>query len=115
MDAADDVVDKESDMSSDTENDDDDESSEGGEEDEEESDEEDDYSDDDSFVTSNEDADRDEKEEVTLSYSKVFKGEDEGYEEEDIDDPLSIDEQITQPAAPEVDFSVGGYVATGDM
>jgi hypothetical protein len=115
LDTADEAVNHESDLSSDTE---DEEEEESGEEEEEEEDEsEDDYSDDDSFVTSNEDAERDEKEEVVRSYSNIF--DEEGYEEEDVDDTAIMDEDteissIAQPA--QVDLSIGGYVAgTGDM
>jgi hypothetical protein len=98
MDKVDTVVDNESDLSSDTDEDcSDDErsgSEEGGEE-EEESDEDDDYSDDDSFVTSNEDADRGERDEVLESYCNVFDADEEHY-----------------PEAVE-DVSIGGPAITG--
>jgi hypothetical protein len=120
MECADAVVDNESDLSSDTEEDDDEEdgeeeeeSCEEEEEEEEESDEEDDYSDDDSFVTSNEDADRDERDEILTSYRKVFgeDGEDADNEEGGGVGPDLQDGQFIQIQVPEVDFSVGGYVA----
>lgn len=112
MDAADKVVDNESDLSSDTEEDDeeDDDSFDSCEEEEDESEEEDDYSDDDSFVTSNEDPDREERDEIITSYSRVF-GDDEEEEEEDI--PQYPDEVAPQL---EEDLSIGGYlVGSGDM
>ena len=114
MDAADDEVDNESDLSSDTEEDEDESSEEDEGEEEEEESNEDDYSDDDSFVTSNEDAELEEREEVSRSYSKVFDGEeDDGDDEEE---PATLEEQILQPTAPEEDLSIGGYLATaGDM
>jgi hypothetical protein len=87
MDKADTVVDNESDLSSDTEEDSsDDEEQSGSEEDEEEESDEDDYSDDDSFVTSNEDADRGDRDDVLESYSSVFDA-DEEYNPEPSEDP----------------------------
>ena len=122
MDAADKDVDNESDLSSDTEEDsdeDEEESSGEEEEEEEESDEESEYSDDDSFVTSNEDADLEEREEIMRSYSKVF--DEQGYEEEDEEEQINVigdsgTESLLVARPPEEDLSVGGYVAgTGEM
>ena len=122
MDLADGVVDDESDLSSDTESDEeegDDEDSSGEEEEEEES-EEDDYSDDDSFVTSNEDVDRGDRDEVIKSYRKVFEeGDDESeYDDacDEVEDDVVVGDEAFLNQPPEVDLSVGGYVAgTGEM
>lgn len=117
LDTADEAVNHESDLSSDTEDEEEDSGEEEEEEEDEEDDSEDDYSDDDSFVTSNEDAERDEKEEVVRSYSDIFN--EEGYEEEDVDDTTILGDDavmssLAQPA--QVDLSIGGYVAgTGEM
>jgi hypothetical protein len=101
MDEVDKVVDDESDLSSDTESEDEEdfESCEE-EEEEEESDEEDDYSDDDSFVTSNEDADREERDEIFNSYERVFTGE---FQEEEEGDGM-----------PAEDLSIGGEPVRDD-
>jgi hypothetical protein len=115
MEIADAVVDGESDLSSDTEEDDEEEEESCEEEEEEEESDEEDYSDDDSFVTSNEDPDREEPEEVVKSYKKVF--DDEDYDDAtDGDDEFLIDDGLPVQV-PEIDYSVGGYVAGtgGDM
>lgn len=116
MDTADAVVDNESDLSSDTEEEEEEEESYDEEEEEEESedDEEEDYSDDDSFVTSNEDADREERDEVVRSYGKVFNGSG-GEEEEEPEVNHSgeegfVDGHFIPTQAPEEDLSIGGYV-----
>lgn len=113
MESADAVVDNESDLSSDTEEDEseDEEDSYDEEEEEEESDEDDDYSDDDSFVTSNEDADREEREEVIRSYRKVFG---ETADDEEGEDANLIEGHFMPAQPPEEDLSVGGVVAGTD-
>ena len=113
MDAVDKVVDAESDLSSDTESEDEDEDEScEEEEEEEESDEEEDYSDDDSFVTSNEDADREERDEVVKSYAQVFNEDEEVYEE--CADHYDADYEPQTVA--EEDLSIGGFVVgSGDM
>jgi ribonuclease E len=98
MNAVDGVVDNESDLSSDTEEDEDDDDDEESDEDaDDESSEEDDYSDDDSFVTSNEDADLEEREDVVRDYSDVFED-----ACEDISDAVVCQEE---------DLSIGGPLA----
>ena len=100
MSAVDGVVDNESDLSSDTEEDEDDDDEESDEDADDESSEEDDYSDDDSFVTSNEDADREERDDVVRDYSDVF---DDGCEHcECINDAAVCQEE---------DLSIGGTLA----